>query len=136
MSVLEFADTNIIVYAVGKDSQQQTIARRIIADGVTVSTQVVNETVNVLVRKQNVSLSIAHEVAVSLLELCEVTAVDADTIRKAIDLAKRYALSHWDSLIVASALLASCDILYSEDMQHGQVFDGRLKVVNPFLEAR
>lgn len=134
MSVLEFADTNIIVYAVGKDSPQQTIARRIIADGVTVSTQVVNETVNVLARKQNVSLSIAHEVAESLLDLCEVTAVDTDTIRKAIDLAKRYALSHWDSLIVASALLAGCDILYSEDMQHGQVFDGRLKVVNPFLE--
>ena len=47
--------------------------------------------------------------------------------------AKRYALSHWDSLIVAAAPLAKCDTLYSEDMQHGQIFDGRLTVVNPFL---
>ena len=27
------------------------------------------------------------------------------------------------------------DTLYSEDMQHGQVFDERLTVVNPFKEA-
>ena len=62
----------------------------------------------------------------------EVVAVDASTLRKAIDLAKRYSLSHWDSLIVAAALLSNCEKLYSEDMQHGQVFDDQLTVVNPF----
>jgi len=36
-------------------------------------------------------------------------------------------------LIVAAALLADCDTLYSEDMQHGQVFDGRLTIINPFI---
>ncbi len=59
--------------------------------------------------------------------------VDAHTIRKAIDLAKRYSLSHWDSLIIAAALLADCQTLFSEDMQHGQVFDNQLTVTNPFL---
>jgi predicted nucleic acid-binding protein len=54
-------------------------------------------------------------------------------VRKAIDLAKRYSLSHWDSLIVAAALMADCRTLYSEDMQHGLVFDKQLAVVNPFL---
>jgi len=47
-------------------------------------------------------------------------------------LAKQYSLSHWDSLIVAAALLADCATLYSEDMQHGQIFEGTLSVVNPF----
>ena len=133
MSVLEFADTNIIVYAVGQDSDQRTKARQILADGVTVSAQVINETVSVLTRKQGVNLAVAHEVAESLLDLCEVVPVDASTIRAAIRLVRRYKLSHWDSLIVAAALLAGCEKLYSQDMQHGQVFDEQLKVVNPFF---
>ncbi|WP_249028064.1 hypothetical protein [Methylovulum psychrotolerans] len=59
--------------------------------------------------------------------------MNGQTIRKAIGLTRRHQLSHWDSLIVAAALLAGCEILYSQDMQHGQVFDGQLKVVNPFV---
>jgi predicted nucleic acid-binding protein len=54
-----------------------------------------------------------------------VVPVDTDTVRKAIRLARRYGFSHWDSLIVAAALLAGCERLYSQDMQHGQVIDGR-----------
>jgi predicted nucleic acid-binding protein len=60
--------------------------------------------------------------------------VTADTIREAVRLAARYQLSHWDSLIVAAALLAECETLYSEDLQHRQVFDDRLTVINPFVE--
>ena len=133
MSVLEFADTNIVVYAVGQDSDKRTKARQILVDGVTVSAQVINETLNVLTRKQGVNLVVAHEVAESLLELCEVVPVAENTIREAIRLTRRYKLSHWDSLIVAAALMAGCEKLYSQDMQHGQVFDEQLKVVNPFL---
>ncbi len=133
MSGLEFADTNVVVYAVGLDSDQRTKARQILAEGVTVSSQVINETVNVLTRKQGVNIVVAHEVAESLLELCEVAPVDESTIREAIRLVRRYKLSHWDSLIVAAALLAGCEKIYSQDMQHGQVFDEQLKVVNPFF---
>jgi predicted nucleic acid-binding protein len=133
MSALEFADTNIVVYAVGKDSNKRIKARRIIAEGVTISAQVINETVNVLTRKQGASLADAHEVAESLLELCEVVSVSGGTIREAIRLVRRYRFSHWDSLVVAAALLAGCERLYSQDMQHGQVIDGRLTIVNPFF---
>ena len=133
MNVLEFADTNIVVYAVGQDSDKRTKARQILTQGVIVSSQVINETVSVLTRKQGANLVAAHEVAESLLDLCEVAPVDASTIREAIRLVRRYKLSHWDSLIVAAALLAGCEKLYSQDMQHGQVFDEQLKVINPFL---
>lgn len=133
MTGLEFADTNIVVYAVGKDSDQRTRARRIVMEGVMVSAQVINETVNVLTRRQGASLADAHEVAESLLDLCEVVPVDAATVREAIRLVRRYRLSHWDSLIVAAALLAGCERLYSQDLQHGQVIDGRLTIVNPFV---
>ena len=133
MSVLEFADTNIVVYAVGQDSDKRTKARQILTQGVIVSSQVINETVSVLTRKQGANLAAVHEVAESLLELCEVAPVDESTIREAIRLVRRYRLSHWDSLIVVAALLAGCEKLYSQDMQHGQVFDKQLKVINPFL---
>ena len=127
-----FADTNLFIYAQAQDQDKAVRAIEIIQNSPVISTQVIDETVSVLIRKHNFLLSEAHEIAESLLDLCEVVAVDTSTLRKAIDLAKRYSLSHWDSLIVAAALLANCEKLYSEDMQHGQVFDDQLIVVNPF----
>jgi predicted nucleic acid-binding protein len=50
----------------------------------------------------------------------------------AMNIGERYQISHWDSLIVAAALATGCETLYSEDMQDGQVFEGRLTVRNPF----
>jgi predicted nucleic acid-binding protein len=132
MTARVFADTNLFIYAESQDQDKATRAIEIIRNSPVISTQVINETVSVLTRKHKFLLSEAHEIAESLLDLCEVVAVDKSTLRKAIDLAKRYSLSHWDSLIVAAALLANCEKLYSEDMQHGQVFDDQLTVVNPF----
>lgn len=132
MTARVFADTNLFIYAESQDQDKSSRAIEIIQDAPVISSQVVNETVSVLTRKHGFLLPEAHEIAESLLDLCEVVAVDADTVRKAIDLAKRYSLSHWDSLIIAAALLAECRTLFSEDLQHGQVFDGQLTVINPF----
>ncbi len=133
MTARVFADTNLFIYAESQDQDKSFRAVAIIQAAPVISTQVINETVSVLIRKHGFLLSEAHEIAESLLDLCEVVAVNAHAIRKAIDLAKRYSLSHWDSLIIAAALLADCQTLFSEDMQHGQVFDNQLEVVNPFL---
>jgi predicted nucleic acid-binding protein len=128
-----FADTNLFVYAQSNDEYKSSRATSYIENSPVISTQVVNETVSVLIKKYKYTLSEAHEIAESLLELCEIVPVDETTIRQAILLAKTYSLSHWDSLIVSSALLAGCNVLLSEDMQHGQVFNNQLKVVNPFI---
>lgn len=64
----------------------------------------------------------------------DVLPVDELVTRKSAELAIRYQLSNWDALIVAAAVLAGCETLYSEDLQHGQVFEG-LSVVNPFLNG-
>jgi predicted nucleic acid-binding protein len=130
-----FADTNLIIYSESQDQDKSLRANEIIQGQPVISIQVINETINALTRKYKFQLAEAHEIAESLLVLCEVVAVDEPTLRKAIDLVKRYSLSHWDSLIVASALLARCETLYSEDMQHGQVFDNQLTVINPFLST-
>lgn len=136
MTAKAFADTNIVIYAEGSDSHKAQRASAILESTPVISTQVVNETISALTRKYGFTLTEAHEVATSLLELCEVVPVTADTIREAIRLAARYQLSHWDSVIVAAALLADCETLYSEDLQHEQLFENRLRVVNPFADTQ
>lgn len=133
MTGRSFADNNVVVYAEASAGEQSKRARLIMEATPVVSTQVLNESLAVLIRKNGFSRDEAHEVVDSLIDLCEVVPVDAPTVREAMRLASRYDLQHWDALIVASALAADCETLYSEDMQHGQVFDGRITVTNPFL---
>jgi predicted nucleic acid-binding protein len=64
----------------------------------------------------------------------DVRPLDEATIRRSAEVALRYRFSNWDALIIAAALLAECGTLYSEDMQHGQVIDGSMTIVNPFAE--
>ena len=127
-----FADTNIVIYAESRHAKKSPTAVAILEAGPVISTQVVNETVSVLTRKHGFALADANQVALSLLDLCEVVPVDVQTVRDAIRVSERYQLSIWDSLIVAAALLSDCETLYSEDLQDGQVFGERLKIVNPF----
>jgi predicted nucleic acid-binding protein len=73
-----------------------------------------------------------HRVAADLLQSCRVIAVDQSIVAAAMQIEARYQLSYWDALILAAALAAGCDTLCSEDMQDGQVFEGRLTIKNPF----
>jgi predicted nucleic acid-binding protein len=59
-------------------------------------------------------------------------ALDSRVVAKAMEIESQAGISYWDALIVAAALLSGCDTLYSEDFQHGRVFEERLTVVNPF----
>jgi predicted nucleic acid-binding protein len=127
-----FADTNIVIYAQGADANKAQPAIAILEASPVISTQVVTETISALNRKYGFTLKEAHEVAASLLDLCEVVPVTADTIREAIRLSARYQFSHWDSIIVAAASIANCKTLFSEDLQHNQLIEDHLKIVNPF----
>lgn len=124
-----FADTNVAVYAESDDGEKSKRARAIIERSPVISTQVVNEVIAALTGKYGFSKPDAYEVANGLMDLCEVVPVDQGTVREAMRVAVRYQLSHWDALIAAAALGAGCDLLYSEDMQHEQVFDGRITVL-------
>ncbi len=133
MTAKFFADSNVVLYTIGKDARKADIARRLIARQPTVSVQVVNECVSVCLRKLSFTREEAYAFARTLMDRTDVLPLDEATIEQAATLAIRYQLSHWDALIVAAALLGGCDTLYSEDLQDGQVFDDRLTVVNPFL---
>lgn len=94
--------------------------------------QVLNEFVAVATRRLAMSIDEVREALAAVRAACRVESITEDAHDKALELAARYKLSVYEATIVASALLAGCRTLVSEDLQHGQVFDGALRVRNPF----
>lgn len=96
--------------------------------------QVLNEFANVARRKWKYSWSdVADSVALVRTYVAQVRPVDEATHDLGRALAERYKLNIYDGFIVAATCLAECDTLYSEDMQHGMVIEGRLTIRNPFV---
>ena len=99
------------------------------------SAQVMQEFYYAAVRKER--LKITHDEAVLILEALSpfpVLQVSRDLVIEAAALTVRYRVSYWDAAIIVAARRLGCNILYSEDLNHGQNYDG-VKVVNPFLAA-
>jgi predicted nucleic acid-binding protein len=131
-----FVDTNVLVYAADEStpiSRKTTIAREILLlPGVQFSVQVLNEFIAAS-RRPN-KLNLTRERERRWLEgwlLRPVSSLTKQTFLKALALHTRFRISHWDSLIVAAALETGCETIYSEDLSHGQDYDG-VKVINPF----
>lgn len=68
----------------------------------------------------------------NILAIASVESLNHQTYTIAFEIRQEYNISYWDSLVVASALESSCDLLYSEDMQDGLIIKDRLKIINPF----
>ena len=98
-----------------------------------VSPQVLFECLNVLIKKFKVSKEESIEFVNGLLKYVVVVNEDEAITRKALQLYQKHSLQVFDSKIIAAALLSGCNILYSEDLQHKQVFERKLKIINPFL---
>jgi predicted nucleic acid-binding protein len=128
-----FFDTNVLLYLLSEDSLKADAAEAIIALGGTINVQVLNEFASVASRKLKMSYSEIRDVLGTIRALCQTQAVTLDTHDRGLDIAERFGFSVYDSMIVSSALLSRCTILYSEDMLHGQEIDSQLVVINPFL---
>jgi predicted nucleic acid-binding protein len=130
--VSAFFDTNIFVYAIGEAGPKRQIAQDLGAKGGVISVQVLNELTNVLRKKSKKSWDEISVILALVKSGCEtilpLTIADHD---RAYSLARRHNLPVYDALIIASAVGAGCEFLYTEDMQSGQRF-GRLTIVNPF----
>lgn len=128
-----FIDTNIVIYALGPGSTKVHLAAPLFVGSPTISTQVLSETANVASKRLALSVSDIRKLITSLEAMCRVETISLLTIHTALDIRERYGFSWYDSLIVAAALEADCDTIYSEDMQNGQEIEGRLRIVNPFV---
>lgn len=128
-----FFDTNILVYAQQAGGKADR-ARALLAGGGKLSVQVLNEFTAVSRRKQGKEWREIGEAISDLLTLVEPPlALTLDLHAAARALAEDHRLSFYDALIVASAIEADCNVLYSEDMQHGRTIGG-LTIANPFRE--
>jgi len=126
-------DSNIILYGFGREKIKKEIVKNLIRERPLLTTQVINEVLNVLIKKFNFSIDEVKEVLNFLRTKTEIILVNLYTIDIALTVKERYNFSYWDSLIIASALENGCRILYTEDMQHGQVIEKTLTIKNPFF---
>ena len=133
MSAKAFIDSNIVLYLLSADASKADCAETVIAAGGVISVQVLNEVTSVARRKLGMSWAETDEVLTGLRSACQVEPLTLHTHDTGRRLAERYGLSVYDAMIASAALLAGCDRLFSEDMQHGLLLDGQLQICNPFI---
>jgi predicted nucleic acid-binding protein len=127
-----FLDSNVLLYSASTCVPKAERADALIAAGGTISVQVLNEILNVLRRQGRTSLTEANGFLDGLRRLLDVrplTIEDHDLSRALIE---RYQFATYDGMVVASALRAGCETLWSEDMHDGLVVEGTLTIRNPF----
>ena len=127
-----FIDTNVLLYLLSTDADKADRAEAILQTGGLISVQVLNEMANVALRKLAMPWEEINELLSLIRAVCHVEPLTVETHDKGRHVAERYKLSVYDAMIAASALLGECEILYSEDMQHGLLIDGQLRIRNPF----
>jgi predicted nucleic acid-binding protein len=139
MSGRFFLDTNIFVYAFDATAPAKARkAARLVRDAVDtgkgiVSYQVVQEFFNVALRRfaQPMGVAEAEQYLITVFRPLLASHSSPALYVEALRIAGKHRLAWYDSIIVASALEGQCDMLYSEDFQHGREING-LRIENPF----
>lgn len=133
-----FVDTNILIYAAQLDADAVKARRAVEVlerDDCVLSTQCLNEFVFQSTRAKRV-LRLDLDEALAFTEALQrfpIVSVDLTVFTKGVRVARLTGYRWWDCLIVAAAITAGCELLYSEDMQHGRVIEG-VRIENPFRE--
>ncbi len=132
-----FLDTNLWIYLYAKEPPEkyQKVEEIINKNSqeLQISTQVLGEIFHVLTRKKFTSKADAITIISDIINCFPIQAIDTPQVLQALKISEKYGYSYWDSLIIATALLSECSIIYSEDMQHNQLIDNKVQILNPFL---
>lgn len=131
----EFLDSNVVLYVASSEPAKAARARDLLSAGGVVSVQVLNEIANVARRKMGLSWAETGEFLAACRGLLDVRPVTVETHETGLAYAERYGLAPYDAFIVAAAVAAGCETLWSEDMHDGLLIDGRLRISNPFRPA-
>ncbi len=135
-----FIDTNIFVYSFDQTAPAKSaVASQLIRKALTtqkgvISFQVVQEFLNVALRRFARPMNTSESEQYFTVTLRPLLAIHSSPALylEALHLQSRHKLAWYDSLIVAAAQQAQCEVLLSQDLQHGQKF-GDLRIENPFL---
>ena len=129
-------DTNVLVYAASRlteDASKTAVARDLVLRrGMGISAQVLQEFIVVSTRKVRKPWSIDDALDwVEALEDYPCLPIDGALVRYGAELALRHTISYWDGAILAAAHRLGAHVLYTEDLNHDQLY-GSVRVVNPF----
>jgi predicted nucleic acid-binding protein len=127
-----FLDTNVLLYLLSADQAKADRAERELLAGGLVSVQVLDEFASVSLGKLGMSIAETREALATIRAVCPVVPVTESAHDAGMRLAERLGVSVYDAMILASALLAGCRTLVTEDLQHGRIVDGRLRIHDPF----
>jgi predicted nucleic acid-binding protein len=131
-----FIDSNILIYAhTMQDEKKKAIAHQILSlnQEVLLNTQVINESINVFIKRFNISFVQIQKIVEEIIYYLPVRAIDENTIRLGLKIHNKYHYSYYDALIISSAVQNECSVLYSEDLHHNQKIENTLTIINPFL---
>jgi len=135
MSDKVFIDTNLLIYSISKESRKSYIVENLLLQpfDFIISTQVINEFVQVCFKKSLIPSEDIRQVVRDFLQFFEVVVIEDITILSALNIKDKYRYAWYDSLIIASALENNCTLLFSEDMSNGQQIEQSLTIQNPFM---
>ena len=131
-----FLDSNVFLYAfLNQDVGKKSVAARILADAVReddgyVSLQVAKEFCNVLIKRSQKSVEEIAK-ASEIFNRFHLVEGSLKLIRRALDFKNRYDIQFYDSLMLAAAEAGGCSVIYTEDLNDGQLYFG-IRAVNPF----
>lgn len=130
-----FLDTNILVYAhTDIDIIKQSVSQKLVTNSFSfVSTQVLQELANTLNRKFKHQWKDVEAVLTDATKNNNLHINNPNTIIHSCHISSLYGFSYYDSLIISAALECGCSVLFSEDLNNGQIIKNQLKIVNPFL---
>ncbi len=136
---MRFADTNILLYTISRDPQEQEKAARakelLASRDIALSVQVLQE-FYVQATRESRADRLTHEQATSLVEAFRrfpVQETTVDVMLSAMSTKQRFSVSYWDAAILEAARALRCDVILSEDMHDGQDYAG-VRVENPFAD--
>ena len=134
MSAAErFFDTSVLLYLLSKDATKADRVEALLTERGTISVQVLNEFAAIAIRKLTMPLPEVRDILDTVRAVCDVESVTVETHQRALAVVERYGFPLYDSLLMAAALIAGSKVLYCEDLQHGQLIDHQLRIVNPFV---
>jgi len=140
MTGLRFVDTNVLIYSIGASGAHEFKMRQARAlldqQGLALSVQVLQE-FYVQITRETRNGSIPHEEAVAhivSLHRYPVQEMTIPLLHAALASKQRFQISYWDAAIIEAARMLGCKTVLTEDLHHGQDYDG-VRAVNPFLEA-
>lgn len=129
-------DTNILLYSISKNENQKLlIAANLLDRNPVIFPQNLSEFINVLLNRWKYPKANMEPIISEVLSSCVLVSTSIAAYKHAFKLIKKYDFQIFDAIIIASALDAGCEVLFSEDMQDNLVVEKQLTIINPFAAS-